>query len=90
MLDEKALLNKMMTVSDEEDDLLQWCFFVLDEQQIASCLDRAKVLAAAEIRADDPATLLTGAFVKVIVRALRWARLERLRGEATDEAIKEE
>jgi hypothetical protein len=55
MIDEKQLLDKMMTVSDEEDDLLQWCFFVLDEQQIASCLDRAKVLAAAEIRADHPA-----------------------------------
>jgi hypothetical protein len=79
MIDETMLLNKLMNVSDEESDLLEWCFFTLDEHQIASCLDEAKVIAAAELRADDAASLLTAVFVKVIVRALRWARLERER-----------
>jgi hypothetical protein len=79
MIDEKQLMNKMMAMSDEESDLLEWCFFTLDEQQIASCLNEAKVIAAEELRADDAASLLTSMFVKVIVRALRWTRLERVR-----------
>jgi hypothetical protein len=79
MIDEKLLLNILLNVSDEENDVLEWCFSTLDEQQIASCLDQAKKTAATEIRADDPATLLTSLFVKIIVRCLRWTRLERQR-----------
>ena len=79
MVDEKRLLNKLMKVSDEESDLLEWCFFTLNESEIASCLNDAKVIAAAEIRADNASVLLTGLFVKIIIRCLRWTRLERQR-----------
>jgi hypothetical protein len=82
MIDEKQLLDKIMNVSDDEDDVLEWCFFVLTEPEIAACLEKAKQTAAAELRADDPATLLTAVFVKIIVRALRWARLERRPAES--------
>jgi hypothetical protein len=82
MVDETMMLTKLLNVSDEESDLLEWCFFKLDEQQIESCLNDAKVIAAAEIRADDAAILLTAMFVKVIVRGIRWARLQRKRGES--------
>jgi len=73
----------MMNVTDEEDDLLQWCFLVLDEEQIESCRNDAKVSAAAEIRADDAAVLLTCLFSRVIVRSLRWIRAERERERST-------
>jgi hypothetical protein len=92
MIDEKQLLNKIMNVTDDENDILEWCFFVLDEQQIASCLGQAKVIAAAELRADDAAALLTSVFAKVIVRCLRWIRLQRERAGSTtapEEIIRE-
>ncbi len=82
MIDEKRLLDKLFDLTGEENDLLEWCFFTLNEEQIESCRNDAKVLAAAEIQADDAAVLLTSLFVRVIVRALRWTRLERKRGES--------
>lgn len=79
MIDEKRLLDKLLDLTGEESDLLEWCFFTLSEQQIASCHNDAKVIAAAEIRADDPSVLLTSLFSRVIVRSLRWIRAERER-----------
>lgn len=79
MIDETLLLEKLLRVTEEEDDLLQWCFLSLAEHEIAACLKQAREVAVAEIRADDASALLTQMFVKVIVRTLRWTRLERQR-----------
>src|ERR1035437_6813026 len=83
MVDETLMLDKLLRVTDEEDDLLQLCFLVLTEHEIAACLNQAREIAAAELRTDDAATLLTGMFVKVIIRGIRWARLERQREGST-------
>jgi hypothetical protein len=97
MVDETLMLDKLLRVTDEEDDLLQLCFLVLTEHEIAACLNQAREIAAAELRTDDAATLLTGMFVKVIIRGIRWARLERQREgstmapeEAVDAAVNED
>jgi hypothetical protein len=80
MIDKTTMLNKLMNVSKEESDLLEWCFLTLDENEIEACLNDAKEIAATELRQDHAANLLTATFVKVIVRCLRWAQLQQQRG----------
>ncbi|MGJ5818791.1 hypothetical protein [Paludibaculum fermentans] len=78
---EKLMLEKLLNVGDDHD-VLEWCFQTLEPDEIDNCLQAATEIAKAEIGSDDAATMLTAVFVKTILRGLRWARLERQRGES--------
>ncbi len=77
-IDADKLLNVLLDVGDKDHALLQWAFHTLDQDKITASLAKAKKIAAAELEQEDAAQLLTGAFVRTMLRGVRWARLEQV------------
>ncbi|MCZ2154052.1 MAG: hypothetical protein LC114_09165 [Bryobacterales bacterium] len=75
-LDKKMLLDKLLNVTHDEHDILEWAFATMNESEIESCRMKANEIAAVELRADAH-SLLADVLARVMVRTIRWARCRK-------------
>ena len=74
---EARLLTRLLNVSADDHDVLEWAFGVLDDAEIGACLKAAKEIARADLESDNPAAMLTTIFAKTMASGVRWIRSQR-------------
>lgn len=78
-IDMEKLLDVLMSVSEEDDVVLQLAFLTLDQSKITASLAEARRIVGAELQHKDVAHLLTEACVRALLRGARWTRLQQAR-----------
>jgi len=70
------------TITAEEQEQLDWCYAVLDEEQRVQCEEEAMEFAGAELNQDEAGELLVRLYTRLIIRDVRARRDSGARRES--------